>query len=249
MQEAFHKERWINTHSVYQVSVIDALMQGVMEGVISVKELLRRGDFGIGTFEGLGGELIVWGDKAYNCRDDGTVVEVAPEEKVSFAQVTYFDRFAPLHRVEGIGSTEELEKKLSAWTLEDPNIIYAVKGHVDGAEVELRSIGRQHKPYPTLVEASKEQKIFRHSGVSGCVFGFLFPKFMMNVNIPFWHFHFLADDCSCGGHLLDMKADSMNLQVYPIFEHVIRLPEGKSFSRIRLCDTGEMEKAMKDVEG
>lgn len=81
MQEAFHKERWINTHSVYQVSVIDALMQGVMEGVISVKELLRRGDFGIGTFEGLGGELIVWGDKAYNCRDDGTVVEVAPEER------------------------------------------------------------------------------------------------------------------------------------------------------------------------
>ena len=28
----FRKERWINTHSVYQVSVIDALMQGVMEG-------------------------------------------------------------------------------------------------------------------------------------------------------------------------------------------------------------------------
>lgn len=55
----FRKERWINTHSVYQVSVIDALMQGVMEGVIPVKELLRRGDFGIGTFEGLGGELIV----------------------------------------------------------------------------------------------------------------------------------------------------------------------------------------------
>lgn len=249
MEEAFHRERWINNHSVYQVSVIDALMQGVMEGVISAKELLRRGDFGIGTFEGLGGELIVMGGRAYNCKDDGTVEEVAPDAMISFAQVTYFDRFAPLHRVEGIGSTAELEEKLSAWTLEDPNIIYAVKGHVSGASVELRSIGRQEKPYPTLVEASKQQKIFRHNGVSGTVFGFLFPKFMTNVNIPFWHFHFLADDVSCGGHLLNMQADAMNLQVYPIFEHVIRLPEGKAFSRIRLCDANDMEKAMKDVEG
>lgn len=249
MEEAFHRERWINTHSVYQVSVIDALMQGVMEGVISIRELLRHGDFGIGTFEGLGGELIVWGDKAYNCRDDGTVEEVPPETMVSFAQVTCFDRFAPLHRIEGIGSTAELEKKLSDWTLEDPNIIYAVKGHVEAADAELRSIGRQEKPYPTLVEASKSQKVFRRSGVTGSVFGFLFPKFMTNVNIPFWHFHFLADDCSCGGHLLDIRAESMNLQVYPIFEHVIRLPEGKSFSRIRLYDASDMEKAMKDVEG
>ena len=39
MEEAFHRERWINNHSVYQVSVIDALMQGVMEGVISAKEM------------------------------------------------------------------------------------------------------------------------------------------------------------------------------------------------------------------
>lgn len=249
MEEAFHKERWINRHSVYQVSVIDALMQGVMEGVISARELLRRGDFGIGTFEGLGGELIVWGDKAYNCKDDGTVEEVAPEEMISFAQVTCFDRFAPLHRVEGIRSTAELEEKLGAWTLEDPNIIYAVKGHVDGASVELRSIGRQEKPYPTLVEASKSQKVFHHEGVSGSVFGFLFPKFMMNVNLPFWHFHFLADDLACGGHLLDLQADSMDLQIYPIFEHVIRLPEGKSFSRIRLSDAKEMEKVMKDVKG
>lgn len=245
----FRKERWINTHSVYQVSVIDALMQGVMEGVIPVKELLRRGDFGIGTFEGLGGELIVFNHKAYNCREDGTVEEVSPDVMVSFAQVTYFDQFAPLHRIEELKTAADLEEKLGAWTLEDPNIIYAVKGHVDDAAVEIRSIGRQEKPYPTLVEAAKEQKIYKKEHVSGSVFGFLFPKFMMNVNIPFWHFHFMTDDCTAGGHLLDIRADSMDLQVYPIFEHVIRLPEGKSFSRIRLYDASEMAKAMKETEG
>ncbi len=248
MQELSYRERWINRHSVYQVSVIDALMQGVMEGVISVKELLCRGDFGIGTFEGIDGELVVLDGTAYVCKDDGTVEEALPEKMVSFAQVTCFDRFAPLHRIEGIGNREEMEEKIGEWTLEDPNIIYAIRGHVDDAAVEVRSIGKQEKPYPTLLEAAKAQKVFHMKHVSGTLLGFLFPRFMTHVNIPFWHFHFLADDLSCGGHLLDIQSEVMNLQVYPIFEHAVRLPEGKAFSRICLCDTRDMEKAMRDTE-
>ena len=234
------------THSIYQVSVIEALMQGVMEGVISIRELLGHGDFGIGTFEGLGGELIVLGGKAYNCKDDGTAEEAAPEAPVSFAQVTYFDRYAPLHRIEGISDAAELERKLSAWTLEDPNIIYAVKGHVEGASVSIRSIGHQKKPYPGLSEAAASQKVYHYENEAGTVIGFLFPKFMPHVNAPFWHFHFLSDACDKGGHLLEIRAEAMNLQVYPIFEHTIRLPEGKSFSRMRLSDEKSMEKALKD---
>lgn len=247
--EEMMRDEWINAHSVYQVSVIEALMQGVMEGVISVKELLAHGDFGIGTFEGLGGELIVLDGKAYDCADDGVVRAVNPEDGVSFAQVTKFDRYAPLHRIEGIADVKELEQKLSDWILEDPNIIYAVKGHVEGADVSIRSIGQQEKPYPTMVEAAKTQKVYEYGPVSGTVLGFLFPKFMTNVNVPFWHFHFLSNEHDKGGHLLDIHAKAMNLQVYPIFEHTIRLPEGKSFSRIRMSDTKDMEKAMKDVEG
>lgn len=244
----FQREKWINTHSVYQVSVIEALMQGVMGGVIPVRELLAHGDFGIGTFEGLGGELIVLEGKAYDCAEDGAVREVLPEEMVSFAQVTNFDRYAPLHRIEGIGSVKELEVQLSDWILEDPNIIYAVKGHVEGAEVEIRSIGHLECPYPTMVEAVKTQKIASYSPVSGTVLGFLFPKFMTNVNVPFWHFHFLSDARDRGGHLMDIKANAMNLQVYPMFEHTIRLPEGKSFSRVRMSDAKDLEKAMREVE-
>lgn len=236
-------------HAVYQVSVIEALMQGVMEGVISIRELLAHGDFGIGTFEGLGGELIVLHGKAYNCRDDGTVVEADPASPVSFAQITCFDRYAPLHRIEGIGSTAELEEKLAAWTLEDPNIIYAVKGHVNGASVSIRSIGHQEPPYPSLSDAAASQKIFNFDNTDGTVLGFLFPRFMTNVNVPFWHFHFLSDGCDKGGHLLEMSAEAMNLQVYPIFEHTIRLPEGKSFSRMRMSNEKDMEKALKETEG
>jgi hypothetical protein len=41
-----------------QVSTIGALINRVYDGVISYGELKKYGDFGIGTFEGLDGEMV-----------------------------------------------------------------------------------------------------------------------------------------------------------------------------------------------
>ena len=45
-------------NSVYQVSTINALIQGVYDGQMTMKDLKKHGNFGIGTFEGLDGEMI-----------------------------------------------------------------------------------------------------------------------------------------------------------------------------------------------
>ncbi|HAM13590.1 MAG TPA: alpha-acetolactate decarboxylase, partial [Microbacterium sp.] len=59
-------------HTIHQTSVIAALLDGVYDGETTVGSLRRRGDFGIGTFEGLDGELILLDDICYRIRDDGT---------------------------------------------------------------------------------------------------------------------------------------------------------------------------------
>ena len=64
--------------TAYQVSTIDALMQGVFEGVQSVKELKKHGDFGIGTFDGLEGELILLDGVVYHAKADGQPLTVTP---------------------------------------------------------------------------------------------------------------------------------------------------------------------------
>src|SRR5918995_1384640 len=46
LAEAFELER----HSLFQVSTSNALVQGVFAGAITVEELRRHGDFGLGTF-------------------------------------------------------------------------------------------------------------------------------------------------------------------------------------------------------
>lgn len=46
-------------NTMYQVSTLQALMMGDYEGHISIRELLKKGDTGLGTFDRLHGEMIL----------------------------------------------------------------------------------------------------------------------------------------------------------------------------------------------
>ena len=45
-------------HTLFQTSTIDALLEGKYEGDVSFAELGDRGDFGLGTFDALDGEMV-----------------------------------------------------------------------------------------------------------------------------------------------------------------------------------------------
>ena len=53
------------TQSIFQVSTLQALAMGYTRRVITVEELLRHGDTGLGTFEDLDGEMIVADGKCF----------------------------------------------------------------------------------------------------------------------------------------------------------------------------------------
>ena len=50
---------------IYQTSLMSALISGVYEGQITMAELLKHGDFGLGTFNNLDGELVALNSKIY----------------------------------------------------------------------------------------------------------------------------------------------------------------------------------------
>lgn len=76
--------------TLYQVSTAGALVEGVYRGSVTVANLLEHGDFGLGTFDALDGEMVVLNGKCFQARGDGTVVEADPHGKVPFAVVTRF---------------------------------------------------------------------------------------------------------------------------------------------------------------
>lgn len=79
-----------NYRQVYQTSTMGALLDGVYDGDVTIRELLRHGNFGLGTFNGLDGEMLVLGGICYQLRGDGSVTIADPDERTPFAVLTWF---------------------------------------------------------------------------------------------------------------------------------------------------------------
>src|SRR5579863_5541911 len=79
-------------HTLFQVSTSAALVEGLYQGSVRVSRLLRHGDFGVGTFVDLDGEMVVLDGDCYQVSSDGSVARVEGDRLIPYAVVT---RFAP----------------------------------------------------------------------------------------------------------------------------------------------------------
>jgi acetolactate decarboxylase len=206
---------------ITQVSVLNDLMIGRYDGVMPIPELLRYGDFGLGTLDHLDGELIVLDGRAYQVRGDGVVVEAGPDRSTPFAIVIPFepDGEFPCPRV---GNLSDLGARLDD-ALEQQNNFLAVR--VDGrfAAITLRSVHRQEPPYRPLVEVVKGQSVWAHGEVSGTLVGVRSPAWVGGLTVPGYHWHFLSADRTVGGHVLDCRVREGRVQYEVCRDWLIKL--------------------------
>src|SRR5215208_8433527 len=80
----------IDQSTLFQVSTSAALVEGVYGGVATIGELKRHGSFGLGTFDGLDGEMLALDGHFYQVLDDGSVREARDDARAPFAVVTEF---------------------------------------------------------------------------------------------------------------------------------------------------------------
>lgn len=219
--------------TLYQVSTIDALMQGVYDGVQPISELKKHGDFGIGTFDALEGEMIVLGGIVYQAKADGEIYAVPDNATTPFATVTYFER--------DITVTIDRPMNFSVFSTEmstrlpSPNMIYAVRMHGTFPQMKVRAIPAQQKPYPTLMDAAKNQSVYAYTDTTGTVVGFYTPVFFKGLNVAGYHLHFLSDDRHTGGHILDFEIPAnatVEYDITPAFE--MPLPTSGAFIGVDL---------------
>jgi alpha-acetolactate decarboxylase len=232
--------------TLYQVSTIDALMQGVYDGNVTIGELKKHGDFGIGTFDKLDGEMIVLDGKVWHAKSDGSVVAAADSETTPFATVTYFDTDLRQATVDRQQNDSEFMQSMAA-KLPTGNMIYAVKVHGTFPSVTVRAIPPQAKPYPNLTVAAQEQKVHTYTNVTGTIVGFYTPVFLKGLNAEGYHLHFLSDDHTEGGHILDATipaGSTVQYDVTPYF--TMALPTSGAFTGTDL--SGDMSRALAAVE-
>lgn len=217
---------------VQQTSILGALKEGAFQGQISVAELLRQGDFGLGTFEHLDGEMIVLNRRCYQARADGSVRRAPPDLLVPFACMTWFeaDRVAwPPSSMDLDGLVEYLDQMLPT-----PNLIYAIKVEGTFPLVHVRACRPERPPYRRLSEAVAEQKEFLLRNVSGTLVGFRFPGFLGDLNEPGYHFHFLAADQTRGGHVLALRTGKVTIEVDLSHQFLVTLPQDDFFYKLVL---------------
>lgn len=192
--------------TLFQVSTINSLLAGNYDGFMTFGELKEHGNVGIGTFNALDGELIMIDNKVYKIKSSGEVIEVPDSDKTPFAAVTYFDEDTT-KSLSNIASLDMLEQELDQF-MKEKNSFYVFR--IDGTfnTIKARSVPIQEKPYPLLSEAVKNQSVFNYNNITGTLIGLWCPEYIGGVNVPAYHFHFISDDRSKGGHLLDVSFDN-----------------------------------------
>ena len=186
-----------------QTGTMEALAAGDYAGRASCAAVLRQGDFGLGTFDGLNGEMAILDGVIYQVTVDGVVHRAKPGQTTPFAQVVRFAGSLDLGRVDDL-DLPGLGAALTA-RLPDPSRMCAVR--VDGAFASLtvRSVPAQTKPWPSLAEAIKEQRTYPLTSQQGTLIGFYTPPGIAALSPTGWHFHFLSNDRRRGGHVLAVR--------------------------------------------
>ncbi len=229
----------------FQTSTIDALLAGVYDGDTSCRELLQHGDFGIGTFDHLDGEMLVLDGKIYQIKADGKVYRPKKSTKTPFATICKFkpDSSIPIETGSTYGDIRTVIDKHAP----NQNLFYAIKIKGDFNAIKTRSVPAQKKPYPALKIVTSNQPEFPMEDISGTIVGFRCPAYVKGINVPGYHLHFISDDKSKGGHVLSFDIKEAKCEVDVLNNYFLTLPaDAEEFAKTDLSK--DRTKDLYDVE-
>ncbi len=211
-----------NPGTLFQLSAFNTFSSGNFEGNTTFAELEKNGDFGIGTLNGLNGEMIALNGVFYQIPTSGTPRQIGSSEKTPYATVTFF-RATQTTQLFSEANYSQLTIDINS-TLPDKNAIYALKIQGFFESAKTRSVPIQTPPFPTLTEAVKNQTVFNLNGVEGTAVGFYFPDNMNGVDSTGFHLHFLTDDHQAGGHLLECSVGNATVEIAKINNYYLKIP-------------------------
>jgi len=211
---------------IYLNTPVSALVEGIIEENVPVSEIQKHGDFGLGTFNDLDGEMVLLDGQIYRAAADGSINPVSPQTLTPFACVTFFQPTSS-----EISRGELAYPEFLAWLamlMPSPNLFYAFR--IDGLfkQVKMRSMPRQENHRP-LVEAAKGQSEFYFNNVTGTLVGFFTPVFMASINVPGLHLHFLSQDRQEGGHVLECQVRQVRAEIQFLYTLELSLPHNLDY--------------------
>ena len=235
VERSLANELDIAHHSLFQVSTSRALVEGVFGGCLTVQDLKQHGDFGLGTYEQLDGEMIMLEGRCFQIIQEGKAIEVPDAARVPFATITRFtsDLRATIQPVDSFQQLEESLNQLRP----SGNLFVGFKIGGQFNHLSMRAACKA-KHGENLVSAVEHQSVFQGTNCSGTLVGFWSPPYSAAISVPGYHFHFLDDDRQFGGHVFDLSANDLSVEMHIESDIHVALPETEEFLHADLVNDG-----------
>lgn len=232
---------------VFQYSTLEALLSGVYDGEVTIAGLLAHGDFGVGTFNALDGEMIILDGVCYQLRSDGTARVATDTALTPFAAVTHFNP-QTTSTVDAPMTYQQLDTFVSE-QIPSHNLNYAIRITGEFSTVKTRTVARQHQPYPPLTQAAEGQAESAFTDITGTLAGYLSPSYEQGITVAGYHLHFLDESRTRGGHCLDFALTTGTVAIETITALHLSLPQSGEFLTTSMPPVGSVDEQVRKAEG
>lgn len=211
---------------LFQVSTLDALSSGIYNGSFTVGQLKAQGNFGLGTYDGLDGEMIALDGTYYHMRSNGVLSVAADDEIAPFAAVTTFK--AGVTFTVNAATMAQLSALIDA-VLPSKNYFYAIRIHGAFSAMTTRAIPVQYLPYLPLAQVLSSEVMFNYTNIAGTAVDIRSPAFVSGINQVGHHYHFVSDDLKSGGHSLSFTTGAVTVEIQTLRQYTLWMPDDEPF--------------------
>lgn len=237
-------------NNLYTLGVGAGLIGGLYDGSYSYRLLKQHGNFGLGAPDKLDGELVIFEGKVYQTQYTGKTLQVDDKQLTPFAMVNFFHPEKRIIINNGINK-ESLFHLLDS-VLTNVNGLYSI--HISGkySYIKTRAFPpvkeHDHTPLAAMLHL---QHFFEFNNASGDLIGYRLPAYMDNTNISGYHFHYLSAQKDAGGHIIDLNADNITIEIDQLDSYTVHVPSNADFEQFdfkknRAEDIKSVERGQKE---
>lgn len=198
---------------MFQYSTYDKVYNGNYDGGITVSDLKIHGNFGLGTFHQLEGELVALDNSFYHCYNQDCRIAGA-NQTLAWAAICFFPEQSEVHHLKNMQYADLRDENSSFLNsiLNAKDYLIAIKIQGFFTAIELTSTPKQQKPYPSIQTVIDNSIKYPLKNITGSLIGWYAPHYMGGIKQPGFHFHFVDDKKQIGGHVLEFHLENASAQ-------------------------------------
>ena len=220
-----------NQDLFYHYSIWYAFVNKVFGGDLTVQELKTKGDIGLGSYSKLDGELVMLDGVPYQVTEDGKVSVPSDDTKIVYANATFFEKDYGFN-ISKLINYEALRTKINE-KLASKNMFYGFKIHGTFKSVTCGGLHKQEPPFKEGLDVLiPNRPVFERKNFTGTMVGFFCPEFIGNINVAAYHLHFISDDKTFGGHVMEFEAENLVVEMDEMNEYQFVLPDTEAYRNV-----------------